>query len=319
MGEFCLPMTTPLGLSDFDFALPPELIAQHPAAERSGSRLLDGDGRRAGRPDLPRAAGPAARRRPAGRQRHARHQGAPVRRQGERRRGRGAGRARRGRRHGRRAPARQQVAAGRAARSASPTPSTPRCWAAPAPTASLFRLRFPAEPHGAARAPRPRAAAALHRATPTTPTTSAATRRCSPRARARSRRRPRRCTSTRRCSPTLRARGVERAAVTLHVGAGTFQPVRSEVLAGARDAQRVVRGRGRGDGGGGGANPRARRPRRRGRHDEPARARVGAALRSGSGVLGAAAGETDLFITPGFASGSSTCCSPTSTCRRARC
>jgi S-adenosylmethionine:tRNA ribosyltransferase-isomerase len=31
-------------LSDFDFALPPELIAQHPAAERSGARLLDGTG-----------------------------------------------------------------------------------------------------------------------------------------------------------------------------------------------------------------------------------------------------------------------------------
>lgn len=29
-------------LSDFDFALPPELIAQNPTAERSGSRLLDG-------------------------------------------------------------------------------------------------------------------------------------------------------------------------------------------------------------------------------------------------------------------------------------
>ncbi|MCY7316031.1 MAG: tRNA preQ1(34) S-adenosylmethionine ribosyltransferase-isomerase QueA [Rubrivivax sp.] len=29
-------------LADFDFALPPELIAQHPAAERSASRLLDG-------------------------------------------------------------------------------------------------------------------------------------------------------------------------------------------------------------------------------------------------------------------------------------
>jgi S-adenosylmethionine:tRNA ribosyltransferase-isomerase len=29
-------------LSDFDFALPPELIAQHPAPERSSSRLLDG-------------------------------------------------------------------------------------------------------------------------------------------------------------------------------------------------------------------------------------------------------------------------------------
>jgi S-adenosylmethionine:tRNA ribosyltransferase-isomerase len=31
-------------LSDFDFALPPELIAQHPASERSASRLLDGTG-----------------------------------------------------------------------------------------------------------------------------------------------------------------------------------------------------------------------------------------------------------------------------------
>jgi len=29
-------------LSDFDFELPPELVAQHPAAERSASRLLDG-------------------------------------------------------------------------------------------------------------------------------------------------------------------------------------------------------------------------------------------------------------------------------------
>ncbi len=31
-------------LRDFDFALPPELIAQHPAAERSASRLLDATG-----------------------------------------------------------------------------------------------------------------------------------------------------------------------------------------------------------------------------------------------------------------------------------
>ena len=29
-------------VDDFDFALPPELVAQHPANERSGSRLLDG-------------------------------------------------------------------------------------------------------------------------------------------------------------------------------------------------------------------------------------------------------------------------------------
>ena len=32
----------PFTLSDFDFSLPPELIAQHPAPERSASRLLDG-------------------------------------------------------------------------------------------------------------------------------------------------------------------------------------------------------------------------------------------------------------------------------------
>jgi S-adenosylmethionine:tRNA ribosyltransferase-isomerase len=31
-------------LSDFDFALPPDLIAQHPARQRSDSRLLDGTG-----------------------------------------------------------------------------------------------------------------------------------------------------------------------------------------------------------------------------------------------------------------------------------
>ena len=37
-------MTSTYTLSDFDFALPPELIAQQPAAERSGSRLLDGTG-----------------------------------------------------------------------------------------------------------------------------------------------------------------------------------------------------------------------------------------------------------------------------------
>lgn len=39
-------MTTPrtYTTADFDFVLPPELIAQHPAAQRTGSRLLDGRG-----------------------------------------------------------------------------------------------------------------------------------------------------------------------------------------------------------------------------------------------------------------------------------
>ena len=31
-------------VADFDFELPPALIAQHPAPSRSGSRLLDGSG-----------------------------------------------------------------------------------------------------------------------------------------------------------------------------------------------------------------------------------------------------------------------------------
>ncbi|MEN9630291.1 MAG: tRNA preQ1(34) S-adenosylmethionine ribosyltransferase-isomerase QueA [Pseudomonadota bacterium] len=35
---------TDLAVADFDFDLPPELIAQHPAPERSASRLLDGRG-----------------------------------------------------------------------------------------------------------------------------------------------------------------------------------------------------------------------------------------------------------------------------------
>jgi S-adenosylmethionine:tRNA ribosyltransferase-isomerase len=39
--NFC-DMTRALRLADFDFELPPELIAQHPAPERSASRLLDG-------------------------------------------------------------------------------------------------------------------------------------------------------------------------------------------------------------------------------------------------------------------------------------
>ncbi len=41
---FLPPPTGEHRLGDFDFDLPPELIAQHPATERSGSRLLDGRG-----------------------------------------------------------------------------------------------------------------------------------------------------------------------------------------------------------------------------------------------------------------------------------
>jgi S-adenosylmethionine:tRNA ribosyltransferase-isomerase len=41
-----------LRLSDFDYELPPELIAQHPAAERTASRLLHLDGRTGAIADL---------------------------------------------------------------------------------------------------------------------------------------------------------------------------------------------------------------------------------------------------------------------------
>ena len=53
MGQFCLLLERvrpalkrmrKFTVGDFDFALPPELIAQHPASERSASRLLDGTG-----------------------------------------------------------------------------------------------------------------------------------------------------------------------------------------------------------------------------------------------------------------------------------
>ncbi|MFN8897407.1 MAG: tRNA preQ1(34) S-adenosylmethionine ribosyltransferase-isomerase QueA [Pseudomonadota bacterium] len=42
----CPPAPREFTLADFDFELPDELIAQHPAAERSASRLLDGTGER---------------------------------------------------------------------------------------------------------------------------------------------------------------------------------------------------------------------------------------------------------------------------------
>ena len=73
------------------------------------------------------------------------------------------------------------------------------------------------------------------RAAPPDATTAPTTRHCSPTTKARSRRRPRAC-----ISPTTRgaaqARGIGMHTVTLHVGAGTFLPVKAEDHRGSRDA-----------------------------------------------------------------------------------
>ena len=293
--------TTPHTLGDFDFALPPELIAQHPAAERSASRLLDGTGARARRPRVPRAARPARSGRPAGVQRHPRHQGAAARRQGQRRCGR--------------------------RRWSSVCCRATRCWPTCAPASrpsraacvrfvsgdgassfeaevlgrggpddSLFHLRFPGEPLALLRAPRPRAAAALHHAcrqrrgrTPLPDRVREASRR--------SGRANRRAALRRRaCWPRCASAASACASVTLHVGAGTFQPVRTENLAEHRmhsEWFEVARGDGRRGRSArvprAGASSRWARPRcaRWSRRRCPARCTAGSR-------------DTDIFITPGF-------------------
>ena len=99
--------------ADFDFHLPPDRIAQHPARPRDAARLLHVAADGAARPRRARPARPAPPRRHAGRQRHAGH-------------------SRPARRHG-------------AATPASASPWTARCPTAPG-------TRWPATPAACARA-----------------------------------------------------------------------------------------------------------------------------------------------------------------------
>ena len=255
--------------TDFHYDLPEELIAQAPLAERSASRLLALDGATGALADRQFRELPAARRarRSAGLQRHARDSRAPVRAQGIRRQGRDAARAAARRRDGAGARARQQAAApGDAA--AEPRRRDPRPREARRPVG------------GRATGARARVLRALRRrcrcrrtsgASPMPPT-ARATRACS---RARDGAVAAPTASLHFDAPllaALEARGVRRAFVTLHVGAGTFQPVRTdavgahvmhaefvEVSAAACEADR--------------GDARARRPGHRGRHDGGARAR----------------------------------------------
>ena len=287
-------------MADFDFALPPELIAQHPAAERSASRLLDGTGTlpvdRVFR-DLPALlqAGDLLvfndTRVIKARLHGEKPTGGSVEALVERI-----------------LPSRERHEVWAHLRaSKSPRPgSTVRFANAfdaqvlgrAGPEDSLFHLRFPSDPlalldqHGhvplppyithndtaddAARyqtvfAARPGAVAAPTAALHFDDALLAA----------------------------LQARGVERAAVTLHVGAGTFQPVRVDRLADHRMHSEWFE-----------VSPATvaaiEATRQRGGHvvavgTTTLRALESAARASGDGPLQPFTGETDIFITPGFA------------------
>jgi S-adenosylmethionine:tRNA ribosyltransferase-isomerase len=96
----------------------------------------------------------------------------------------------------------------------------------------------------------------------------------------------------------LDARGIERAAITLHVGYGTFQPVRVDEVEGHRiDPERVSISEIAAE-----AINRAKAERRRiiAVGTTTTRA-LEAAGRAGRGVITPQSGWTDLFIYPGFA------------------
>jgi S-adenosylmethionine:tRNA ribosyltransferase-isomerase len=96
----------------------------------------------------------------------------------------------------------------------------------------------------------------------------------------------------------LEARGVERAFVTLHVGAGTFQPVRvDELAAHSMHAEQVTVSRATCEAV---ARARARGGRIVAVGTTVVRALEAAALAAADGMLAPWSGETRLFITPGF-------------------
>jgi S-adenosylmethionine:tRNA ribosyltransferase-isomerase len=293
-------MTTAYTLDQFDFALPPELVAQHPAPERSASRLLDGRGatpvdRRFH--DLPSLLDPGdllvfndtrvIKARLYGRKASGGAVEALVERV---------------------LPAHEVWAHLRASKSPRPGSALQfvdrvgadafeaEVLGRGGPDDSLFRLRFPSEPlalleaHGHVPLPpyithpdeadderryqtvfaaRPGAVAAPTAALHFDEALLAA----------------------------LDARGVERARITLHVGAGTFQPVRTERIEDHRmhhewfevDAACVAA---------------VEAARRRGGRVVAVGTTSVRALESAaraSGTLQPMSGETDIFITPGFA------------------
>ena len=286
-----------LTLDDFDFDLPPELIAQHPAPERSASRLLDGSGAtpadRVFR-DLPTLLEPGdllvfndtrvIKARLFGRKAGS---GGAVEALVER--------VLDGREVLAHLRASKSPRAGGAIRFADDAFEAEVLGRA-GPDESLFRLRFPGDPFALLQA---------HGHVPLPPYITHADD-------VDDERRYQTVFASKPgavAAPTaalhfdeallaqLDARGIERAAVTLHVGAGTFQPVRTVRIAEHRmhsewcevgaDAVAAI---------------------------ETARARGGrvvavgtttvrtleSAARAGGGALAPWRGDTDIFITPGF-------------------
>ncbi len=285
--------TRSYSLSDFDFALPSELVAQHPAPQRSASRLLDGRGTtpvdRVFR-DLPALLEPGDllvfndTRVIKARLYGEKPTGGAVEALVERV-----------------LPGHEVLAQLRASKSPKPGSTIRFADAFDAevlgrggPDGSLFHLRLPDEPLALLEA---------HGHVPLPPyITHADTADDAQRYQSVFARRPGAI-----AAPTaslhfddevlaaLDARGVKRTAVTLHVGAGTFQPVRTESIAEHRmhsewfevnaDAVAAVEA------------ARAAGGRIVAAGTTTLRALESAAL---SGRLEAGARETDLFITPGF-------------------
>ncbi|MFN8867206.1 MAG: tRNA preQ1(34) S-adenosylmethionine ribosyltransferase-isomerase QueA [Pseudomonadota bacterium] len=302
----CPPAPREFTLADFDFELPDELIAQHPAAERSASRLLDGTGER---PvdrifrDLPGLLEPGDllvfndTRVIKARLFGAKRSGGAVEALVERV-----------------LPATDAQAGPREVwahlrASKSPRPGSEILFAdafvaqvlgRAGPDGALFHLRFPEDPF---------ALLARHGHVPLPPYITHADD-------ADDERRYQTVFAARPgavAAPTaalhfdeavlaaLDARGVRRAAVTLHVGAGTFQPVRSERIAehrmhsewfeiGAATAAAI-------------AATQAAGGRIVAVGTTSLRALEAAAPRAPDARVAPSRGETDIFITPGFAFG----------------
>ncbi len=292
-------------LADFDFELPTELIAQHPAAERSGSRLLDGTGAapvdRIFR-DLPSLLDPGdllvfndtrvIKARLLGIKATGGHVEALVERVLPGNEVLMHLRASKSPKRGQRVRFARSVDAAMSADAHSGFDA--EVLGRAGPEESLFHLRFPSDPQ---------ALLERHGHVPLPPYITHADD-------ADDERRYQTVFAARPgavAAPTaalhfdqalldaLTARGVEQARVTLHVGAGTFQPVRTENLAdhrmhsewfdvGAETVEAVARTRQRG-----------------GRvvavGTTSLRALESAAI---GGELRAGVGDTDIFITPGF-------------------